>query len=61
MACTLILPYERLVLDITQIVGVAVFHLEHVGELVELLLRNLLLVDDNGIVEVAALYEVGLE
>ena len=38
VACALILPYKRLVLDITEIVGVAVLHLDHVGQLVELLL-----------------------
>ena len=61
VAGAFILPYKRFVLDVTQVVGIAVLYLNHIGQLVELLLRCLFLVDDNCIVEVAAFDKVGLE
>ena len=61
MARALVLPPQGAVLDVAELAGVHVGHLEVVGELVELLLLHLPLVDDDGVVEVAALDEVGLE
>ena len=61
VACALILPYQRLVLDISQLCGVAVFYTEHVCQSVKSLLGGLAFVDDDGIVHIAALDEVGLE
>ena len=61
MACTLVLPLQRTVLDVTQLAGIHVRHLEMVGELIELSLLYLALVDNDGIVQVATLDEVGLE
>ena len=55
-----VVPHQRLVLYVADVVGIHVGHFQEVGKLVELLLRNLLLVDDDGIVQVAALDEVGL-
>ena len=61
VAGTLVSPHERLVLYVAKLGCVAVFHLYHVGELVELFLRGLFFVDNYGVVEVAALYQVGLK
>ena len=60
VSCTLVVPHQRLVLYVADVVGIHVGHFQEVGKLVELLLRNLLLVDDDGIVQVSALDEVGL-
>ena len=54
-------PTARTVLDVTQLVGIHVRHLEMVGELVELGLFYLALVDNDGIVQVTTLNEVSLE
>ena len=61
MACRLVLPYEGLVVEVTEFRGIFVLHVHVVGELVEAFLRNLPFVDNNGIVEVAALDQPGLE
>ena len=61
MASTLVLPLQRTVLDVTQLAGIHVRHLEMVGELIELRLLYLALVDNDGIVQVATLDEVSLE
>ena len=61
MTCTLVLPLQWTVLDVTQLVGIHVRHLEMVGELVELSLFYLALVDNDGIVQVATLDKVSLE
>ena len=61
MASTLVLPLQRTVLDVTQLAGIHVRHLEMVGELIELRLLYLALVDNDGIVQVATLDEIGLE
>ena len=49
MACTLVLPYKRLVLYISEFFCVATLHLNHVCQSVKTLLSGLLLVDDDGI------------
>lgn len=61
MTCTFVLPLQWTVLDVTQLVGIHVRHLEMVGELVELSLFYLALVDNDGIVQVTTLNEVSLE
>ena len=61
MPGTLVLPHERLVLDVANLLGIHVWHLKYVGQLVELFLCSLALVDDDGIVEVASLDEVCLK
>ena len=61
MTCTFVLPLQWTVLDVTQLVGIHVRHLEMVGELVELSLFYLALVNNDGIVQVTTLDEVSLE
>ena len=61
VARTLIIPLQGLVLDVSQISSVAMLHVQHVGQHVEALLSGLALVDHDGIVQVAALDEVGLQ
>ena len=61
VACTLVLPYQGLVLNVAQLCGITMLHVQHVGQLVELFLRNLALVHDDGVVQVAAFDEIGLE
>ena len=61
MTRTLVLPLQGLVLDISQIGGIAMLYMEHVCQHVEALLSGLTLIDDDGIVEVAALDEVCLQ
>ena len=61
MTCTLVLPDQWLVLDIAQLRGITMLHVQHVGQLIELLLRNLTLIDDDGIVHIATLDEVRLQ
>ena len=48
-------------LDVTQFVGVAMLHVQHVSQHVQTLLSGLTLVDDDGVVQVTALDEVGLQ
>lgn len=57
----LVVPHQRLVLDVANLCGVDMWNVEEVGKLVEFLLWNLTLVDDDGIVEVAAFDEIGLK
>ena len=47
--------------DVAQVLGVHVGHAHHVGQLVEVLLRHLAFVDDDGVVQVASLDEARLE
>ena len=61
MARALVVPLQRAVLDIAYLRGIDMRYVKEVSELVELGLLNLLLVDDDGIVEVAAFDEVGLQ
>ena len=61
VACTFVLPHQRLVLDVAQVGGVAVLHVQHVGQHVEAFLGGLPLVDDDGIIQVTALDKVSLE
>ena len=48
-------------LDITQVSGIAMLYVQHIGQLVETLLSSLALIDDDGIVQVAAFDEIGLQ
>ena len=61
VAGALVLPHQRLVLHIAQVGSVAVLNMQHVGQHVETLLCGLTLVNDDGVVEIAALDEVGLQ
>ena len=61
MTRTLVFPHQRLVLDIAQVGGVTVLHMQHVGQHVKALLRGLALVDDDGVVEVTTFDKVGLQ
>ena len=61
MAGALVFPYQRLVLDITEVGGVAMLHMQHVSQHVETLLSGLALVDDDGVIEVATFNEVSLQ
>ena len=60
VACTLVVPDERAVLDVSKFLGVYARHAECVAQHIHLLLLKLSLVYDDGIVEVAAFDEVGL-
>ena len=55
VACTFVLPYQRFMLNVTDVVGIHVSHSEEVGQLVKTLLSRLTLIDNDGVVEVAAL------
>ena len=61
MACALVLPHQRAVLYVAGLRGVHVGNVEQVGQLVEFLLGHYLLVDDDGVVQIAAFDEVGLQ
>ena len=56
-----VLPLQRLWLNVADLGGIHVGHLQQVGQIVELLLRDLTLVDDDGVLQIAALDEVGVE
>ena len=49
-----VIPNERFVLDVAKVVGIVMLSSGQLAELVEVLLRCLTFVDDNGVVEVAA-------
>ena len=57
----LVLPLQWLWLDVADLGGIHVGHLQQVGQIVELLLRDLTLVDNDGVLQIAALDEVGVE
>ena len=61
MAGTLVLPYQGLMLYVAEVSGIAVLHMQHVGQHVETLLSSLTFIDDDGIVQVSTLDEVGLQ
>ena len=61
VACALVVPNKRLVLYVAKLSSVATLYVNHVCKRVETLLSGLHLVDDDGVVEVAALDEVGLQ
>ena len=61
MACTFVFPLQWFVLDIAEFCSIHAGHLEVVSKLIELFLFYLTFVDNDGIVEVATLDEVGLE
>ena len=61
VACGLVLEVERTVVDISQVGHLFVLHADEVGDVVEGGLRHLAVVDHDGIVEVTALDEVGLQ
>ena len=61
VACRLIVPCQRTLLDISESIGTRSLSTDSMSELVELCLFNLLVVDDYSIVKVAALDEVGIE
>ena len=61
MTCAFVLPLQRSVLDIAQLVGIHARNLKMVGELVKLSLLYLALINHNGIVEVATFDQVGLQ
>ena len=61
MACALVVPNKRLVLYVAKLSSVATLYVNQVCKRVETFLCGLHLVDDDGVVEVAALDEVGLQ
>ncbi len=61
VACRLVVVSEWLVVDITQLAGVFVLHLHQVGEFVEVGLLHGRVVDDDGVIQVAALDKVELQ
>ena len=61
VAGTFVGPYQRFVVDVAQLFGIHVGHAHHVGQLVVVLLTHLALVDDDGVVQVAALDEASLQ
>ena len=54
-------PYQRFVVDVTQLFGIHVRHAHYVGELVVSILRHFALVDNDGVVQVAAFDKSGLQ
>ena len=61
MTRTFVFPYQWFVLYVAQLCGVAMFNTQHVGQHVQTLLGGLTLVDDDGVIHIATLDEVGLE
>ena len=54
-------PYQRFVVDVTQLFGIHVRHAHYVGKLVVSILRHFALVDNDGVVQVAAFDKSGLQ
>ena len=61
MTGALVLPHQRAVLDVANLLGVHMGHLENVGQLVEFLLLHFSFVDNDGVVQVSTLDKVSLE
>ena len=61
MTCALVVPNEGLVLDISQLCGVKTWYTEQVGKFVEFVLFQLTLIDNDSIIHITALDEVGAE
>ena len=61
VAGTLVLPHQWAVLYITYLLGIHMGHLEYIGQLVEFLLAHLAFIDDDGVVQVATLNQVGFQ
>ena len=61
VACRLILPNKRLSVKITKFLCVAMLCANHVGKFVECILRYFSLVDNDSVVEVAALNQSGCQ
>ena len=61
VACTFVLPYQWLVLNVTEFVGIAVLYAQFVCKPVKTLLCGLTLIDNNGIVHITAFDEVCLQ
>ena len=55
----LIVPHERLMLDVAEIVGIVMLSARQLAQLVEVLLCGLPLIDNDGIVQVTSLDETG--
>ena len=55
MTSTFVLPHQRLVLDITDLGSIHVRNFQHVGQMVELLLCHLTLIDNDGVIQVTTL------
>ena len=58
---TFIGPYQRFVVDVTHLFGIHVRNSHYVGQLVEVFLGHFAFVDHNGIVQIAAFDEAGLQ
>ena len=61
MTGTFIGPYQRFVVDITQLLGIHVGNSHHIGQLIEVFLRHFSFVDNDGIVQITAFDKTGLQ
>ena len=61
VACRLVVGLEGLLVDETELADMLVGHVHQVADMVKMLLAEGRVVDDDGVVKVAALDEVGLE
>ena len=61
VACGLVVPNKRLVLDVTKFLGIVPFGTGLFAQFVQYVLTGFLLIDDHCVVQVAALYQSGGE
>ena len=61
VSCRFVGPCERSVVEVSEVCGILMFNAHGVGQCVESLLSQFVLVNDDGVVEVASLDEVGVE
>ena len=61
VAGALILPLQGLVLDISQVGSIAMLHMQHIGQRVKALLSGLALINNDSVVQIATLNQVGLK
>ena len=58
---TFIGPYQRFVIDVTQLFSIHVRNSHHIGQFIEVFLRHLAFVDYDSIVQIASLDETSLQ
>ena len=59
MTCRFVVPYQRNVIDITQLGGIHVGNTHYVSQFVIIVLAHFFFVDDNGIVQITAFNQAG--
>ena len=58
MAGTFVFPHQRLVLDVANLLSIHVRNVKYVCKLIKFLLSYLALIDNNSVIQIAALYKV---